>query len=68
MDITRNGQTYSCNLVDDGTLDTVISVDGEEFRFSHDYASWFRDDEGNFFDEGFLELCDECIDEIEARE
>ena len=33
MDITVEGRTFSCRLVDDGTLDTVVSVNGREYRF-----------------------------------
>lgn len=54
---------HECYLGDDGTLDTVIVVDGHEFRLSE--TSWARDpDTGAMTDEGFIELCKECIDDV----
>ena len=46
---------HECYLVDDGTMDTVISIDGEEVRFDCEYCSQFRDDTGAMTDEGFIE-------------
>jgi hypothetical protein len=57
---------YECFLCDDGTLDTVISIDGEEIRFSQDYAANFRDSDGVMTDEGFKELCREEIEQMET--
>jgi hypothetical protein len=41
---------YNVFLLDNGTLETVISVDGYEVTFSQEYASDFRDAEGCFTD------------------
>ena len=54
---------HECYLVDDGTLDTVISIDGKEYRLDAEYTSQFRHDSGAMTDEGFAELCKECINE-----
>lgn len=35
---------YQVQLVDDGTMDTVISVDGEWLRYSQDFAMEYRDE------------------------
>ena len=63
MDIISDddGRIYSCFLVDDGTLDTVIEVVGVDFRFSD--TSMYRDKNGALTDKGFIELCDECIND-----
>ena len=54
---------HDCFLGDDGTLDTVIEVDGKEFRFGD--TSWARDpNTGEMTDEGFVELCKECIEDL----
>ena len=58
----ETGKMYECFLVDDGTLDTVIEVDGREFRFSD--TSWARDESGTITDKGFIELCNECIEDL----
>ena len=56
---------HECYLGDDGTLDTVIVVDGHEFRFSQEYASHCRDqDTGAMTDDGFVELARECIEDL----
>ena len=55
---------HNCWLVDDGTLDTVISVDGEEVRFDCEYASEFRDTDGSMTETGFLQLAEEAIDSL----
>jgi len=36
MRIRYAGKTWNVELLDDGTLDTVISVDGVEHRFNED--------------------------------
>ena len=33
-----NEKRYEIELIDDGSLDTIISIDGKEFRFSSEYA------------------------------
>ena len=55
--------TYECFLIDDGTLDTVVEVDGVEHRFDGDYANSHRDFDGAMTEKGFIELCKECIEE-----
>ncbi len=62
MEITSDGKTYDCYLGDDGTMDTVIVIDGREFRYSD--TSHLRDEAGALTDEGFYELCHECIDDL----
>ena len=54
-------------LEDDGTMDTVISVEHSlagkrEYRYSCEYGAMFRDDDGAMTDEGFKELADESVD------
>lgn len=58
---------YECYLVDDGTLDTVISIDGTEHRFDTEYASHYRDADGGISDENFRELCLVAIRDIEME-
>jgi len=55
---------HECWLVDDGTLDTVISIDGEDYRFSTDYASAYRDENGDMTESGFSDLCMEVIEDL----
>lgn len=54
-------------LEDDGTMDTVISVehslaDKREYRYDCEYASHFRDESGAMTEAGFKELAEESID------
>jgi hypothetical protein len=59
-----DGKKYECYLGDDGTLDTVIIVNGHEFRFDAEYAAYFRNSHGAMTKKGFKELCHECIDDL----
>jgi hypothetical protein len=59
--------TYECNLMDDGSLDTIIEVDGIEHRFDGEYTSFYRDKNGAMTEKGFIELCKECIEEYEEH-
>ena len=66
--------TYECYLIDDGTLDTVIEIDGIEHRFNGDFASYYLyngsnryDKEGAMTETGFKELCELIIDECEEH-
>jgi hypothetical protein len=59
--------TYECYLIDDGTLDTVIEIDGIEHRFNGQFASYCRDKEGAMTETGFKELCELAIDECEEH-
>lgn len=37
---------YEVQLIDDGTLDTVVSVEGTEYRYT-----WYPDDEETTYDD-----------------
>ena len=58
---------YECYLIDDCTLDTVISIDGIEHRFDGDYTSFYRDKNGIMTEKGFIELCSQCIEECDEH-
>jgi len=47
-----------CTLVDDGTMDTVISVRGVEYRYSTEFAAEYRDDSGML---DFDEFCKDVV-------
>ena len=51
-----NNEKYKIELIDDGTLDTVISINEKEFRFSSEYAEIYRNAEGYMTEEGLREL------------
>lgn len=66
MKIERDGKTFEVYLVDEGTLDTVIQIEGTEFvnRFDQEYASSFRDEQtGELTEEGFRELAEETVED-----
>ena len=58
---------HECYLVDDGTLDTVISVNGIEFHYDTEFASQFRDETGAMTEIGFKNLCEIAIDDYEEQ-
>jgi len=57
---------HECFLGDNGTLDTVVIIDGKEYVFNHEYASQFRDTDGTMSEKGFIELCEQEIEFIES--
>ena len=65
MIIKQDHKNYDCYLVDYGTLDTVIKVNGKEYIYSQEYACNFRDDNGMMTDDSFIELCRESIEAYE---
>tara|TARA_R100000656_G_scaffold121427_1_gene96395 strand:- start:103 stop:336 length:234 start_codon:yes stop_codon:yes gene_type:complete len=52
---------YECYIIDDGTLDTVIEINNNVFRFDTEYASIYRDKNGFLTHEGLIELVEETI-------
>ena len=49
-------------LVDDGTLDTVISVDGCEHRFSQDWRAIFTREDGSLRPDALMEAIEDHED------
>lgn len=50
-------------LRDEGTMDTVLTVDGCRHSFSQEYAADMRDETGALTDAGFKELADDALDD-----
>ena len=67
MKIMVDGQDYEVQLLDDGTLDTVIEVDGIEHRFSGEFAAHWRDETGALSEEGLKELAANVIEDDERH-
>lgn len=67
MIILHEGREYETFLRDDGTLDTVISVDGIEHRFTFDVEDGmsYRDADGAMTEDGLRLL---ALDAIETDE
>lgn len=63
MQIIRYGRVFNVNLVDDGTLDTVIEINGEEHRFVVE-----RHRDGSLDDAQLTELADVVIDNMDPEE
>ena len=60
---------FDVDLVDDGTLDTVISINGREFRFDCEYAAEYRDEEtGELGEESLEVLASEALDDMEEED
>ena len=61
MIIQDGKHKYEVYLIDDGSLDTVIEINGRDFRFDSEYASIYRDKDGVMTEEGLRELAEETI-------
>ena len=59
-------ENYNVSLSDDGTLDTVIIVNGQELRYDQEFASQFRNKKtGDFTKKGWEELKKIAIEDYE---
>ena len=63
MYITVAGQTFDCTLGDDGTLDTLVYIDGMEHTVSQEAAAEYRTKDGGFTRAGFKRMCTWIIEE-----
>ena len=63
MQVNVDSTKYEVYLLDDGTMDTVIEIDGIEHRFDSEYASFYRAKMGEMTIDGLEMLAKECIDE-----
>jgi hypothetical protein len=63
MRIRHAGKIWDVYLEDDGTLDTVISIDGTRIRFDMESAAEYRDeDTGEMTAKGLRALAVSAID------
>ncbi len=51
------------NLIDDGSLDTVIDVNGREYRFSYNPEMWDEDDGEQSYDAFVAQCLDDAKEE-----
>ena len=64
MIVTCGDHYHDAYLCDDGTLDTVLEVDGHEVRFDTEYASTWRDvRDGTMTIDGIIALSREACDD-----
>jgi len=50
-------------LGDDGTLDTVLWIDGCEHRYSQDFGAEYRHQDGSISGQAWKSLARECLDD-----
>ena len=56
---------YLVELIDEGTLDTVLQVNGvHRVSFGQEYAAEFRDNVGALTEAGFESLAQEAIEDF----
>ena len=63
-------ENHDCFLIDDGTMDTVIKIDGQVFRYDRDFVidSGYRDIDGRMTESGFYALCEDAIEQMAMTE
>jgi len=61
----HENNSFNVFLVDDGSTDTVIDVNGKEFRFDSEFASMWRNEEGELTEEGLKELALDALSNME---
>jgi len=69
MKITdHKNNLFDVYLVDDRTTDTVIDVNGKEFRFDSEFASYWRDEDGALSEEGLEQLALDALSNMEEED
>jgi len=63
MNIKVDNQEYQCYLGDDGSLDTIIEIDGIQHRF----MEVDREEDGSITEETFINLCQDTIETDEIH-
>ena len=63
MNIKVDNQEYKCYLGDDGSLDTIIEIDGIQHRF----MEVDREEDGSITEETFINLCQDTIETDEIH-
>ena len=63
MNIKVDNQEYQCYLGDDGSLDTIIEIDGIQHRF----MEVDREEDGRITEETFINLCQDTIETDEIH-
>jgi len=59
----------SVRLIDDGSLDTVVSVNGKEIRYDQEFAAQFRNKKtGGLTEKGWRLLKKQAIDDAEMMQ
>lgn len=56
-----NGDTINAELGDNGTLDTVVYIDGMEQIFDMETAAEYRTENGGFTKSGFIKFVKEIV-------
>lgn len=60
---------HEVRLCDDGTLDTVVSVDGQETRFNQEYTAEMRNPKtGELPLKSLIELAEEVLEDVLTEE
>ena len=62
MKIKYDDKFYRVRLIDDGTLDTVLNVEGKDFHFDSEFA---RNDDGSINDEAIFQAIETYITDLE---
>ncbi len=57
-----DGADHDVHLIDDGTMDTVIMVDGRQHSFSSESVAALRDRRGSLSEDGMVELAEMTIE------
>ena len=66
--VSDEENTFEVSLVDDGSEDTVIDINGREFRFSSDFADLWRNEEGGLSKEGLTEIALDALANLEEED
>ena len=63
MKVRYDNKEYDVTLLDDGTLDTVLSVNSREYRFDSEYA---RTADGDITDDAINDAIEAYLDDTEG--
>lgn len=68
MIVKLGDDSFDVELADDGTEDTVISINDKEYRFEKDFADLWRGEDGSISKEGLEELALDALSNMDEEE
>jgi len=64
----NKGNTFSIQVIDEGSKDVVVQINNREFRFTPDFAALYEMDGGKLTEQGLQDLAQEVLGHLDDSE
>jgi hypothetical protein len=68
LKVVFDDHEFDVNLCEDDSRDTVININGKQFRFDEEFASMYYDDTGVLTEDGLRELAEQILSSLEDED